>query len=73
MKFLAVISPPPAIYHSRSTRETFWEDNFTLENMKSCEGRNFMKHREIKNGKQYTILDIYSKLDCLNKREATFS
>ena len=31
------------------------------------------KHREIKNGDKYIILDIYHKIDCLEKREFTSS
>ena len=37
-------------------------------NMTSCGRRNVSKHRDIKNGEKYIILDISSKLDCLDKR-----
>ena len=71
MKFLAVAKPPPAIYHSCSTRKTFWEENFILVNMKSCVRHNVRKHKEINNSEQYIILYISSKLDILDKREIT--
>ena len=67
MKFRAVVTPSPAIYHGLSTWKTFWEDRFTPVNMKSCERHNGRKHREIKNGVKCIILDIYSKLDFLEK------
>ena len=73
IKFLAVISPPPDIYHGFCTWKTLWEDKFTLVNMKSFGGLNLRKHREIKNGEKYIILDISSKLDFLDKREVTSS
>ena len=38
--------------------------------MISC-GIVFSKPREIKNGDKCIVLDIYSKLDCLDKREET--
>ena len=31
------------------------------------------RHKEIKNGEQYVALEIYLKLDCLDKREVTTS
>ena len=54
MKLLAVVTPP-SIYHGCSTRNTFWEENFTGKenlflavNMK-CFGRsNVRTHTEIK-------------------------
>ena len=61
MKFLAVATPPPAMYPGCSTRKMFWEDKFTPENMKSCGRQNVRKHRDINNGGQYIILDISSK------------
>ena len=73
MKLIAVVTPSPAIYHGFSTRKKFWENNFTQLNMKSCGGESVRKHRDIKNGEQYTILDIYSNLDFLNKMEVTSS
>ena len=73
MKFLAVVTPPPAIYHGCPTQKTFWEDNFTPANMKICGRRNVRKHREIKNSEQYLVLDISSNIDCLDKREVTSS
>ena len=39
-----------------------------------CRGmRNVSKHREIKNVEKYIILDISSKIDCLDKRKVTSS
>ena len=36
--------------------------------MKICGRCNVRKHRETKNGEKYIILDIYHKIDCINKR-----
>ena len=52
MKFLAVVTPSPAIYHGLSTWKKFWEEKFTPVNMTSCGRHNVRKHREIKNGKK---------------------
>ena len=41
--------------------------------MTHCGRKNVIKHREINNYEQYIALDIYLKLDCLDKREATSS
>ena len=41
--------------------------------MASCVMCYDRKHREIKSGEQYIILDISSKLDCLYTREFTSS
>ena len=57
MNLQAVVTLP-SIYHGCSTRKTFWEENFTLANMKNCGRCNFRKHMEIKNVKQYIALDI---------------
>ena len=57
--------------HGCSTRKTLWEEKFTLANTTSCGRRNVWKHRDINNCDQYIILGIYSKLDCLEKREVT--
>ena len=35
--------------------------------------RNVRKHREIDNGEQYIVLDIYYNIYCMEKREATSS
>ena len=42
-------------------------------NMKSCGRFNVSKHRDIKNGDKYIILEIYPKLDCLCNRKVTYS
>ena len=68
MKFLAVLTPSPAMYHGWSTHKTLWEENFALVNMISCGRENFRKHRYINNGEKYIILDIYFKIDCLDNR-----
>ena len=73
MKLLAVVTSPPAIYHSCSTCKTFREDDFTPVNTKSCGRRNVRKHSDIKNGEKYIILDISFKLDLMDKREVTSS
>ena len=41
--------------------------------MKSCGRRNVRKHRDIKNGEKYILLDISSKIDYMDKREVTSS
>ena len=81
MKLQAVVTPP-SIYHGCSTRETFWEENFTGEenftldefsavNMKNCVRRNVRKHIEIKGSDKYDTLDIMLKLDSLDKIKIT--
>ena len=73
MKLLSVVTPPLEIYHGCSTQKTFWEEKITTVNMTSCGMQNVRKHRYIKNGDQYIILDISYKLDCMDKREFTSS
>ena len=73
MKLLAVVTPPPANYHGLFTRKTFWEEKFTPLNTRSCGRCNVRKHTEIKNGEHYIILDIYYKIDFMNKMEVTSS
>ena len=68
MKFLAVLIPPPSIYHGWSTSKTFWEENFTLVKMKSRGRQNVSKHMDIKNVEKRIILDISSNLNCLEKK-----
>ena len=85
MKFLVVVTPP-SIYHSFSTRKTFWKENFTGKqycfesvNMKNCGRRKVRKHKEIKGSDKcvtlniYDILNISEKFDDLNKMETTSS
>ena len=67
MNFLEVLTPPPAIYHGCSTQKTLWEEKFAPVNMTSFGRYNVRKHREIKNGEQYITLDIYLKLEFLDK------
>ena len=69
MRFLEVVTPPPAIYHGCSTQETFLGEKFTPVNMTSCGRLNVRKHRDTNNGEIYVILDISFNLDCLDKRE----
>ena len=61
------------MYHGSFTQETFWEEKFIPVNMKSFGRCNVRKHRDIKNGEKYIILDISSNLDCLYKRKVTSS
>ena len=68
MQLLAVVTPPPAIYHGYSTQKTFWEDKFIPVNMTICGRHNVRKHRDIKNGDQYIILDISSNINFLDNR-----
>ena len=79
MKFLAVLTPP-SIYHSCSTRKTFWEERFTGEgklfkamSMKNCGCHNVRKHTEIKGGDKYVKLDILLKFHSLDKMKITLS
>ena len=65
MKLLEFVTPP-SIYHGCSTRKMFWEENFTLVNMKNGGHRNFRKHRDIKDGRKYINLDISFKFGSLN-------
>ena len=68
MKLLAVVKPPPDIYNGCSTWNILREEKFTPVNMTSCGRRNIRKHRETNNSDKYITLDIYLKLDCLDKR-----
>ena len=45
----------------------------TPVNMTSFGRCNVRKNRRIKNGEKYITLEIYSKIDCLDKREANYS
>ena len=86
MKFLVVVSPP-SIYHSCSTRKTFWEEKFTGKkqyffvsvDMRNCGQRNVRKHKGIKDSdERFTlnmneILKISEKFDDLDKMETTSS
>ena len=47
IKLLAFVTPP-YIYHGCSTQKTFWEDNFTLVNMRSGRIYNVRKNKETK-------------------------
>ena len=57
IEILSVVTPS-SIYHIYYTWKTFWEEHFTLVNMKNCGCRNVSKHREIKDGEKYTTLYI---------------
>ena len=79
MKLLAVVTPL-SIYHSYSTRKTFWEEKFTDEeklfsavNMRNCGRRNVRKHKDIKGSDKYVTLDISLKFDIRNKMKITSS
>ena len=73
MKLLEVLTPQPGIYHDCYNHNTFLEDNLKPVNMKNGGRQSVRKHNDIKNGEQYTILDIFYKLDCTENREATSS
>ena len=68
MKFLAAVTPPPDIYHGWYTWKTFWEEKFTPVSTKSCGRQDVRKHRDIKNGEKYIILDISYNIDCTDKK-----
>ena len=55
--FSAVVMTPD-IYHVWYTWMMLWEDNFTLVNITNSGKCNVRQYREIKNGEQYTALDI---------------
>ena len=73
MQFLDVVTTPPVIYRGFSIWKTFWEEKFTPVNMTSCGRLNVNKHRKTNIGEKYIILDISSKLDCMEKMEFTYS
>ena len=77
MKLLEVVTPL-SIYHGCSTRNMFWEENFTAEekftlgefsavNMKKCGCRYVREHRYIKGSDKYVTLYISLKFDSLGK------
>ena len=77
MKILAVVTSP-YIYHGCSTRETLWEEKFTLGdftdvNMKNCGCHNIRKHKDIKGSDKYVTLDISFKFESLDKMKITSS
>ena len=85
MKFLVVVTPL-SIYHGCSTRKTFWEEKFTVQqdlfesmNMENCGRLKVRKHKEIKGSNNcvtlniYEILNISENFDDLNKMETTSS
>ena len=72
MKLLSVVIPP-SIYYGCSARKTFCEGNFTLVNMKNCGRHNVRKHREIKDGEKYVILNIFLYFVSIDKMKITYS
>ena len=72
MKLLAVVTPL-SIYNGCSTWKTFWEEKFTQVNMKNSGRCNGRKHRDIKNGDQYVVLDISLKFGNLENMKITYS
>ena len=79
MKFLAVVTPP-SIYHSCSTRKTFWEEKFTGKkdlfqsmNMKNCGRHKVRKYEEIKGSDKIVTLNISAKFDSLYKMKVAGS
>ena len=69
----SVVTPPSSIYHTCSIRKKFWEEKFIPVNLEIYGRHNFRKHRDINNGEQYIVLDMYSKLDCMEKSKFTSS
>ena len=51
----------------------FWEYTLKPANVRSWAQLNVRKHSEIRIGEQCINLDIYLKLDCMEKREVTYS
>ena len=72
MNFPAFVSLP-SIYHDCSTWDTFWEEEFTTTKMRSFGHCNFIKQKDIRNSEEYIALEISLMIDCLYKREVTFS
>ena len=79
MKLLAVVTPP-SIHHCCSTKETFWEGQFTGKqdlfqslNMKNCGRHKVRKHKDIKGSGKCVTMNISAKFDSLNKIETTSS
>ena len=72
MELLAVVTPL-SIYNGCSTWKTFWEEKFTQVNMKNSGRCNVRKHRDIKNGDQYVVLDISLKFGNLENIKTTYS
>ena len=70
---LLEVSTPIYIYNGCSTYNTLWEEKFTHMNMQMCGLSNVRKHREIKNGEQYVLLDISLKFGNLDDMETTSS
>ena len=69
IKFLVVVKTL-SIYHSCSTRKTFWEENFTgkkdlfqYANMKNCGSCKVRKHKEIKGSDKIVTLNVSAKFD----------
>ena len=71
MKLLPVVTPP-SIYHGCFTWKMLWEENFTQVNTKNGGRRNVRKHRDIKNGEHYIILDISLKFGNLDNMKITY-
>ena len=81
MKRLEVVTPP-SIQDGWSNQKTFWEENFTGEeiftlgeftalNVKNCGCCNVRENREIKGSDKYITLDISLKFGSLDKIRIT--
>ena len=75
MKLLLVVTPP-SIYYDCSTKKTFWEgkfalDEFTTAGMKKCGRQNIRKHMETDNGEKYITLEISLEFCNLDKMKIT--
>ena len=72
MKILTFISPW-SIHHGYSTWKTFWDENFTLTNIKNCGRHNVRKHKDIKDCVKYITLDICLGFVSMGKMRITSS
>ena len=68
MNLLEVVTPT-SIYHSCSTRKTFWEEKstgnkylFLAVNMENFGRRNVRKHKEIRVSEKYVTLKKHKKI-----------
>ena len=79
MKCVVVVRSP-YFYHGCSTRNMFWEEEFTGKkdlflsvNMKNCGCLKVRKHKDIKGSDTIVTLNVSANFDSLNKMETTSS
>ena len=75
MNYITILSvvTPLSIYHGCSTWKTFWEGKFVQVNMKISGCCNVRKGRDINNGNQYAVLDIFLKFGAMDKMKSISS